>query len=68
MQHSIAPLKGNTKGVHKQKRRISWVSVDNALFPKRHRNNNLLMIQMFLTQNVVNNTIFFTKTPYMNRI
>ena len=47
MQRSIAPVVGNTRGGHKQKHRVSWVSVDNAPLPKRHQTNDLLMIQMY---------------------
>ena len=38
MQLSILPVTGNTRGGDKQKRRVSWVSVDNAHLPKRHQN------------------------------
>ena len=38
MQHLIAPVTGNTRGGHKYKCRVSWVSVDNGPFPKRHQN------------------------------
>ena len=37
MQRSIAPVTGNTRGGHRQKRCFSWVSVDNAPLPKRHQ-------------------------------
>ena len=35
MQRSIAPVTGNTKGAHKQKRRVSWFAVDDAPLDKR---------------------------------
>ena len=34
IQRSIASVTGNTRGGHKQKRRVSWVSVGNAPFLK----------------------------------
>ena len=36
MQRSIAPVTGNTKGGHKQKRQVSWSIVDDAPLPKRN--------------------------------
>ena len=36
MQRSIAPVTGNTKGGHKQKRHVSWSIVDDAPLPKRN--------------------------------
>ena len=36
MQRSIVPETGNTRGGHKQKRRVSWVSVEDVPLPKRH--------------------------------
>ncbi len=35
MQRSIAPVKGNTKRAHKQKRRVSWFTVDDQPLKKR---------------------------------
>ena len=35
MQRSIAPVTGNTKGAHKQKRRVSWFTVDDQPLKKR---------------------------------
>ena len=36
MQRSIAPVRGNTKGGHNQKRLVSWSIVDEAPLPKRN--------------------------------
>ena len=33
MQRSIAPVVGNTREGHKEKRRVYWVSVNNAPLP-----------------------------------
>ena len=38
------------------------------LFQNDIKTNYLLIIQIFLTQMLVRNTIFFTKIPYMNDI
>ena len=57
MQRWIAPVAGNTRGGHKQKHRVSCVSVDNAPLPKRHQANDLLMIQMYWTQKLVKNNL-----------
>ncbi len=35
MQRSIAPVTGNTKGKQKQKRRVSWYTVDEQPLKKR---------------------------------
>ncbi len=35
MQRSVAPVTGNTKGGHKQKRQVSWSHVDNSELKKR---------------------------------
>ena len=35
MQRSVAPVTGNTSGAHKQKRRVSWYSVDDEPLKKR---------------------------------
>eukprot|EP00794_Sanderia_malayensis_P014505 gene14505-16014_t len=35
MQRSIVPVTGNTEGAHKQKRKISWYSIDNTKLKKR---------------------------------
>ena len=35
MQRSIAPVTGNTRGGHKQKRHVSWSIVDDTPLPKR---------------------------------
>ena len=35
MQRSIAPVTGNTRGAHKQKRHVSWKKVDNEPLIKR---------------------------------
>nr|XP_047143758.1 uncharacterized protein LOC105848490 isoform X1 [Hydra vulgaris] len=38
LQRSIAPVTGNTKGGHGQKREVSWSVVDNKKLPKRKKN------------------------------
>ena len=35
VQRSIAPVTGNTRGGHKQKRHVSWSIVDDTPLPKR---------------------------------
>ena len=34
MQRSVVPVTGNTRGIHKSKRRVSWSVVDETLLPK----------------------------------
>ena len=68
MQRSVAPSTGNARGARKQKSLISWVSVHNTPLPKQHQNKWFINDSNVLTENVVKNTIFFTKIPYMDRI
>ena len=35
MARSVVPVRGNTKGAHTQKRRVSWHNVDHTPLPKR---------------------------------
>ena len=35
MARSVVPMRGNTKGAHTQKRRVSWSNVDHTPLPKR---------------------------------
>eukprot|EP00794_Sanderia_malayensis_P002054 gene2054-2330_t len=37
MQCSIVPVTGNSKGTHKQKRNVSWYSIDNTKLKKRSK-------------------------------
>ena len=37
IQRSVAPVTGNTRGAHKQKRKVSWSTVSNEPIKKRHR-------------------------------
>ena len=39
IQRSVAPVTGNTKGAHKQKRHVSWTQVDNEPLSKRKASN-----------------------------
>ena len=67
MQRSVAPSTGNARGARKQSL-ISWVSVHNTPLPKQHQNKWFINDSNVLMENVVQNTIFFTKIPYMDRI
>ena len=42
MQRSVAPVTGNTKGSHKEKRHVSWAIVDSEPLSKRVAGSSLI--------------------------
>ena len=58
MQRSIAPVAGNSGKVPFLGFQLTMHLLQNDI-----KTNDLLMIQKFLTQNLVKNAIFFTKMP-----